>query len=228
MFNEIKKPRIVMNEKINKFTVVAETRGFSSAIELKNSYGKKISFKAAMDQYNEGYKYILELKNIESIPETDFYSLIVYFDYKILNEYKLKVSGGERSEFRLLEELNDVSYYDMLLIDEPESSFDNMFLNQEVNERIKKISQKIPVFLVTHNNSIGESIKHDYYMYTKRCLKPDGKIEFKLYGGYPTAKELSTVDGDRIDNYSSLINSLEGGESVYNERCNDYEILKNR
>lgn len=228
LFNEIKKPRIVMNEKINKFTVVAETRGFSSATELKNSYGKKISFKAAMDQYNEGYKYILELKNIESIPETDFYRLIVYFDYKILNEYKLKVSGGERSEFRLLEELNDVSYYDMLLIDEPESSFDNMFLNQEVNERIKEISQKIPVFLVTHNNSIGESIKPDYYMYTKRCLKPDGKIEFKLYGGYPTAKELSTVDGDRIDNYSSLINSLEGGESVYNERCNDYEILKNR
>lgn len=228
LFNEIKKPRIVMNEKINKFTVVAETRGFSSATELKNSYGKKISFKAAMDQYNEGYKYILELKNIESIPETDFYRLIVYFDYKILNEYKLKVSGGERSEFRLLEELNDVSYYDMLLIDEPESSFDNMFLNQEVNERIKEISQKIPVFLVTHNNSIGESIKPDYYMCTKRCLKPDGKIEFKLYGGYPTAKELSTVDGDRIDNYSSLINSLEGGESVYNERCNDYEILKNR
>ena len=228
LFNEIKKPRIVMNEKINKFTVVAETRGFSSATELKNSYGKKISFKAAMDQYDEGYKYILELKNIESIPETDFYRLIVYFDYKILNEYKLKVSGGERSEFRLLEELNDVSYYDMLLIDEPESSFDNMFLNQEVNERIKEISQKIPVFLVTHNNSIGESIKPDYYMYTKRCLKPDGKIEFKLYGGYPTAKELSTVDGDRIDNYSSLINSLEGGESVYNERCNDYEILKNR
>lgn len=63
----------------------------------------------------------------------------------------------------------------MLLIDEPESSFDNMFLNQEVNERIKEISQKIPVFLVTHNNSIGESIKPDYYMYTKRCLKPDGK-----------------------------------------------------
>ena len=71
LFNEIKKPRIVMNEKINKFTVVAETRGFSSATELKNSYGKKISFKAAMDQYDEGYKYILELKNIESIPETD-------------------------------------------------------------------------------------------------------------------------------------------------------------
>lgn len=116
LFNEIKKPRIVMNEKINKFTVVAETRGFSSATELKNSYGKKISFKAAMDQYNEGYKYMLELKNIESIPETDFYRLIVYFDYKILNEYKLKVSGGERSEFRLLEELNDVSYYDMLML----------------------------------------------------------------------------------------------------------------
>lgn len=170
LFNEIKKPRIVMNEKINKFTVVAETRGFSSATELKNSYGKKISFKAAMEQYNEGYKYILELKNIESIPETDFYRLIVYFDYKILNEYKLKVSGGERSEFRLLEELNDVSYYDMLLIDEPESSFDNMFLNQEVNERIKEISQKIPVLLVTHNNSIGESIKPDYYMYTKRLM----------------------------------------------------------
>ena len=116
----------------------------------------------------------------------------------------------------------------MLLIDEPESSFDNMFLNKDVNERIKGISKHIPVFLVTHNSSVGESIKPDYYLYTKREIDSIGNLSFKLFGGYPTSKKLMSIEGEKIDNYMSLITSLEGGDDVYNERKKDYEILKDR
>jgi len=49
------------------------------------------------------------------------------------------VSGGERSEFRLLQEIKDAQNYDFLLIDEPESSFDNMFLKSDVNQIIREI-----------------------------------------------------------------------------------------
>jgi ABC-type phosphate transport system ATPase subunit len=44
-----------------------------------------------------------------------------------LNRDGFEVSGGERSEFRLLQEIMVAQNYDVLLIDEPESSFDNFF-----------------------------------------------------------------------------------------------------
>ena len=57
---------------------------------------KRISFKDAFEKYEDGYSYIKELKRMESIPESEIYKYIVSFDYKILNEYQLEVSGGER------------------------------------------------------------------------------------------------------------------------------------
>lgn len=36
------------------------------------------------------------------------------------------ISGGESAEFNLLQTIEDARNYDMLLIDEPESSFDNI------------------------------------------------------------------------------------------------------
>ena len=60
LFNEIKKPRIVMNEKINKFTVVAETRGFSSATELKKE--RRYHLRQPWINMTKGYKYILGVK----------------------------------------------------------------------------------------------------------------------------------------------------------------------
>ncbi len=43
----------------------------------------------------------------------------------------------------------------MLLIDEPESSFDNIFLKEDVNSLLKEFSQEMPVVIVTHNSTIG-------------------------------------------------------------------------
>lgn len=228
LFDSIKEPTEILNEQINKFTIVAKTKPFSALTEYKAVSGKKISFRDAFANYNDGYSYINFLKRMDSLSESEIYKYIVSFDYKILNEYGLEVSGGERSEFRLLEELNGVTQFDMLLIDEPESSFDNVFLNKDVNTRIKGISKQIPVFLVTHNSSVGESIKPDYYLYTKRDIDENGNLSFLLFGGYPTAKELMSIEGKTIDNYASLITSLEGGDDVFSERKKDYEILKNR
>ncbi len=53
------------------------------------------------------------------------------------NKYGFNVSGGERAEFNLLTEIQDALKYDLLLIDEPESSFDNLFLKHDVNQLIK-------------------------------------------------------------------------------------------
>ncbi|TOA26957.1 hypothetical protein, partial [Vibrio parahaemolyticus] len=67
------------------------------------------------------------------IEDVELYKLFTKVSYRILNKYGTTVSGGERSEYRLLKSLHDAKDYDILLIDEPESSFDNVFLFESVN-----------------------------------------------------------------------------------------------
>ena len=62
----------------------------------------------------------------------------------------------------------------MLLLDEPESSFDNIFLKNRVNTMIKQISKELPVVIVTHNNTVGESIKPDFIIHTERKINSSG------------------------------------------------------
>lgn len=115
----------------------------------------------------------------------------------------------------------------MLLIDEPESSFDNIFLKNDVNALIKDISKQIPVIVVTHNNTIGASIKPDYIAYTQKIIE-NKEVVYKVFFGHPTSKFLRNANGETIENLNILFNCLEAGETAYYERKTQaYEILKN-
>jgi ABC-type phosphate transport system ATPase subunit len=166
------------------------------------------------------------LKENEALEDTEYYKYFINTEFQLLNKHGYKVSGGERSEFNLLQSIQDAQQYDMLLIDEPESSFDNLFLMNEVNSLIKEISKHIPVIIVTHNSTVGASIKPDYILYTKKevCEK---SIEYKLFTGYPSDKELFSLDGESISNYSIMLNCLEAGKEAYKDRRYTYEILNN-
>lgn len=114
----------------------------------------------------------------------------------------------------------------MLLIDEPESSFDNIFLKNEVNSLIKDISTYIPVVIVTHNNTVGASIKPDYIVYTQREVY-NNQVEYKIFSGYFSDKQLKNSKGETINNYKIMLDCLEAGNEAYKERNISYEILKN-
>ena len=221
----------IQNEKnidskdIRDFKVVARTKRFTGAIQLKNKSKSQLTFSEAYSNYNDPYKFLISLKNI-GLEETDYYKYFVDIEYKTLNKYGFEVSGGERSEFNLLHEISDALKYDILLIDEPESSFDNIFLKNEVNELIKEISREIPVVVVTHNNTVGASIKPDYLLYTQKSVI-DGKVDYKVYFGHPTNKTLKNSRGEEIQNLEILFNCLEAGKEAYYERKNKaYEILE--
>ena len=114
----------------------------------------------------------------------------------------------------------------MLLIDEPESSFDNVFLLNKVNKLIKEISQTMPVIIVTHNSTIGASIKPNYIIYTQKEIE-DRVAKFDVYTGFPADKELIGLSGNSIENRVIQMNTLEAGEISYLERGKTYENLKN-
>lgn len=230
-FNELveilKEPKKIESKELYGFTIQVSSSAMKNATEIKDIYGKKMSFVEAFKYYKYGYNYLMNLKKNSSLPNVEIYKLFIKMDYQILNQYHLNVSGGERAEFNLLNELADAQNYDMLLLDEPESSFDNIFLNKSVNDMIKNISKIMPVFIVTHNSTVGESIKPDYIIYTKRIVD-DSNVSFNIYGGYPASKKLTSATGDKVDNFTILLDSLEGGEEIYEERKTSYEILRNK
>ena len=221
----IKNNKIIRTEKAGNFTISVSTRPFANATDLKTIGLKQVSLSHAFTKYENPIQYLYELK-IAGIDSDRIYKLFTAIDYKILNSSGLPVSGGERSEFNFLQKIKDAILCDILIIDEPESSFDNIFLKNEVNKFIKEMAENMPVIISTHNNTIGGSIKPDYILYTEKKIE-SGEALFNIYSGFPTAKVLKDVNNNTIKNYEITLNSLEAGEQAYSERKDIYETLKN-
>lgn len=223
--NSIKSEKEIDSEEIRGFKVAAYTRKFTGASQLKNKSKKAIAFTEAFNSYSKPYEYLCKLKEIDLEP-TEFYKYFVDIEFKTLNKHGFAVSGGERSEFNLLHEISDALKHDLLLIDEPESSFDNLFLRTEVNELIKDISKEIPVIVVTHNSTVGASIHPDYVIYTRKVIE-NNAVKYQVFSGFPFDKQLTGIDGITINNLNVMLNCLEAGEEAYdNRRTKTYEILK--
>ncbi|EGQ9597423.1 histidinol phosphatase [Vibrio parahaemolyticus] len=217
-----------LRKDIQGFSKVARRSVFDNARDVGAVLGKQIAFSKAFSQYGSGgFAYLEELRKIEALAETDYHKLFVKISYDILNSSGYQVSGGERSEYRLLQEISDASQFDLLLIDEPESSFDNRFLFKKVNNLIKEMSGFMPVILVTHNSTVGASIKPDYLVYTSKRIE-EGKARYELYTGHPTDKVLIGLDGQETNNHTVLLDCLEAGSEPYLARRKGYEVLEDR
>lgn len=229
-FNQVAKllqaEKVIIEENIQGFKVVCKQRAFEGAGEILKISGQKVGFRDAYREYASPYKYLVALKKNEALTPSEFYKYFACIEYEILNKDGFKVSGGERSEFRLLHEIKDAQNFDYLLIDEPESSFDNLFLKGEVNQILKEISKTMPVVVVTHSSTVGASINADYIVYTSKEPEEEG-IVYRRYAGHPSDIELCSIDGKKINNFHVTMNSLEAGEDAYIDRRSGYESIKN-
>lgn len=217
--------RELMRKPLRGFELVATADEFEGAMELRKLSRLKQPFKDAYDVYHAPYKYLQRLKVIDNLEEADYFKYFVRISFKILNEHGFEASGGERSEFNLLQEIEDAQKSDILLIDEPESSFDNIFLRDSVNGIIKDISRSMPVVLVTHNSTVGASIKPDYVLYTSKEVKA-GKVEYRIYSGFPSSKRLRSTDGKDVSTWEITMGCLEAGPETYDARRSSYEDIK--
>ena len=225
LVKSVQSEKIIDSKEIRGFKVLAKTKKYTGAGQLKKKSKTNLRFSDAFNNYENPYKFLISLQNV-GIEETEFYKYFVDIDYRTLNKHGYEVSGGERSEFNLLHEISDALKHDLLLIDEPESSFDNIFLKSEVNELIKEISKEIPVIVVTHNSTIGASINPNHLVFTQKNVNA-GNVDYKVFFGHPTSKILKSVGGETIKNLDVLLNCLEAGEDAYNQRnITNYEILK--
>lgn len=221
--NELKTSRQINSRDVGHFRISTTTRPYNNATDMKQ--GSQVSLVEAFKSYDSPFEFIQKLKET-AVESASFYKYFVKVEYKILNSLGTVVSGGERTEFNFLAKVKDAMMSDILIIDEPESSFDNIFLKDEVNTLIKEMSKNMPVIVSTHNSTIGGSIKPDYILYAEKSIE-NGKVDYKVYEGMPDSKFLRTPSGDSIENYKITMNSLEAGESAYNNRKQGYDLLKN-
>lgn len=222
----VKKPRQIESKTIGRFTVVAEVKTYRNAADMKSIDHRQVSLASAYDHYDDPLSFLEELDLKPEIMKTNYYKYFVKVDYRVLNEDNLTVSGGQLAEYNLLQKIQDAKNYDMLLVDEPESSFDNLFLKKEVIGLLKDMAASMPVIVVTHNNTLGASIQPNYILYAAKT-KENGEAKFKIYSGLPTDRELKTPDGEVIDNFTVMMDTLEAGDVAYKERSRNYESLKN-
>ena len=223
----LRKEATIAEESIRGFKIVAKKGPFASAGEVKSVSGVRTAFSDAMKVYDDPYRYLRVLMENENLPQAELYRYFAKITYQILNRDGFQVSGGEKSEFKLLQEIKDAQNFDILLVDEPESSFDNMFLRSDVNEILRDISKLMPVVVVTHNSTVGASIGADYLMYTSKEFV-GGKIVYRIYSGHPTDKRLHSTDGHSIANHEIMMKSLEAGKEAYDGRRRTYETIEDR
>lgn len=216
-----------LRKSMRGFSVVAEVGPFRSTQEMRNVLRRRASsFANAFKVYDDPYSFLQELKAIGGdVKPPDFCKYFVKIDCRILNKDGFDASGGERSEFFLLDEIEGAAKHEMLLIDEPESSFDNSFLKDDVNALIRDMAKKMPVVVVTHNNTVGMTIKPDYLLFTQKAIE-DGEVVWRTFSGYPTSKKLTSLCGADVNTLDILLGSLEAGSEAYDERRQSYENLK--
>ncbi|WP_340153940.1 histidinol-phosphatase [uncultured Marivirga sp.] len=224
----LKVDRQIHKEDLGKFSVITSTSRIEGASDLGKIGRDKKPYSNAFKYYNSSsYEYLLKLRELD-VEDASLYKFFIKIESSTLNQDGFVVSGGERSEFNLIHEIQDATKYDLLLIDEPESSFDNNFLNSEINSMIKHISTLMPVVVVTHNSTVGASIKPNYLAITQKAIE-DNHFVYRIYTGYPSDIELTASDGKKIENYETLLGCLEAGLEAYTERKEKtYDILKNK
>ena len=162
------------------------------------------------------------LRGFDPIVRANACKLLFAIDTRIVvnDGSNSSLSGGQRAEYLLLHSIASASGKDVVLIDEPESSFDNPFLNRDVIRLLNDIAKNSTVFLVTHNNTLGVSLQPDCIIYTKKAS--DGS--YRVYSGELSSTKLIDAEGHEISREEILLETMEAGLDAYLNRRHHYGI----
>lgn len=220
--------RIIESQKIGEYTIIGKVSSIVKSNDLKNETGISGSFKAVVDASSpfERYSMLKDMNRSCDFPIDKIFRAFWRIDYSVVNETNNPLSGGEKSDFNLIYSLQDAADYDIVLIDELESSFDNIYLRENITSLLKNLSQKSTIFLVTHNNTLGVSLMPDCIIYTEKKVE-QGSAVFNVYTGSITSPHLTSMNGNQVPCYDRLLATMEAGKVAYDERAAIYESLKN-
>ena len=213
-----------------KFKKIITKSKFENKNEMISCIGKN---KGVTDDTFKYYKtgdickFIQVLKNDKKLSSDLLKKAIINVNIKVENEFGNNLSGGERAYYILLSELNKANRgTEILLLDEIEYSFDNIFLYEEIVSKIKEmISNEITICIATHNSTIALLTDPSKVIY---CDYDAANNEYQTYTGNIESKEFKNVDSSKqsINSFKTIINILESGENQYKSKKAKYDQLK--
>lgn len=217
----IKTEKEIAKNDFYKFKVRIIRKPYTTVQKIKNKIRNCPKISDEFHYYDSPYTYICSLLEAE-VPKNQIYKAIVDVEYIALNNNDSEISGGERAEYLLYDQIKSGENYDLILIDEPESSFDNIYLNENIRTLINNLSKKTTTFIVTHNHILGVMLNADKILYT--CIE-DGK--YKIYTGKMSSKKFKCTDGSEKNTTDIIMETMEAGKKSYHERRQIYENFEN-
>ncbi len=211
-----------------KFNKTVELKREVNKTKLKtnlraNARGYKLDYLINLEPYDAYFAAKIDEQISQAFSEAR-YKIFFSVSNTVITTNGFELSGGQKAEFILLSELANYRFYDMILIDEMESSFDNPFLNKEIVAQIKAMSKDAVVFVSTHNNNLGVSLNPDYYIYHQIKVDEEAKqVMHKKYYGSSTSSILKDNNGDKINLSDVLVTTMEANDKAYKERKAKYE-----
>lgn len=225
IFPLLKEEKELEVQKLSLFDIFVKAKGYQKVQEIKSNLKIKDSLKEAFDSYYKKdnlYGYIWDLHE-KGFSINDICKSFINITYDIENQIGEKPSGGEKAEFNLLKEISNAHKYDVLLIDEPEASFDNPFINENIVNLLKSISEKTTVCITTHNSTLAMMLNPNKIIFTENI-----KGNHRIYYGTMGDKVFKSTKGDEIISYDKILDVLEAGKKIYEEKGKKYESFKNR
>lgn len=214
--DEVLDTKEIQNTRIGDYSRVVTRVPYRTLTDQKRAIGTSEALKTLSSASGEEYiEILLSLKDARHIERALF-----DLEVSLSNKNGDEVSGGQRAEYLFYQAVENTAGYDIILIDEPESSFDNPFLHKEIIDRIKRMSRVSTVFITTHNNVLGASSRADGIILTT----VDDSGTHDIYSGLATSDRLTNSAGETIDRAGELITLMEAGLSAYNERKGFYGL----
>ncbi|VDG23478.1 hypothetical protein MUDAN_IGPPGNFN_02066 [Lactiplantibacillus mudanjiangensis] len=156
---------------------------------------------------------------------SDLSKYLVNFSVSLETESGAVASGGQQVAFGLMMKLHQAQNEDIVLVDEPEASLDNVFIKNELVLALQELSKKTTVFVITHNSTLGTLLKPDRLIVTKY---DENRDEYKLLSGDFNSHVLIDGNNKIINSYDDFVDAMEAGIDTYKEKGKEYENLKDK
>lgn len=226
LLENMEAPEELESEADGKFKRIRKRALIKTAKEGKSNLPKTLSKGMSVTEvYKSGADW---QKRLDILRESDeaIRSQAAHLFFKVdssvvVNDEKnTPLSGGQRAEYLFLHLLGNAHGKEMVLIDEPESSFDNEFLRDYVIPSLRDLAKHSTVFVVTHNNTLGVSLEADRVIYAE--FEPESG--YRLYSGHIASQKLTDeLSGDAVLRGKVLMDTMEAGKDAYERRSQFYE-----
>lgn len=206
-------------ETFSKYSVIAVRRRYGNAQGIKDSLhlGRGVSLSGMATLSPEDY-----IDKLLSIDGVDHLAPALFdIEIGVRDEKDAEPSGGQRTECVFLGRLAEATGSRYVLIDEPESSFDNPFLDDVIAIKVRELARNATVVVATHNQVLGLALSPNKLLLTSYDRD---KGRYGIAFGGLREKALTLDSGDNGPSvHASVLDILEAGYESYERRKAYYE-----